>query len=155
VVSAHARAWTSELRALGQARKLRTDRRDIRSGIGAGRGIYVRAKTPSDASALCLSARPIAPLLRAYSLCLEAAWPLIVCAPSLIACLSADVSCPTAQRPTTSCVCRPTHLCRSLPHCLSIHSFPIAIVHAVTPPCPLGRMCHGASGLPRPSQGHP
>jgi hypothetical protein len=44
VVPAHVWAWTSELRALGHARELRTDRHDIWSEIGAGRGIYVCAR---------------------------------------------------------------------------------------------------------------
>jgi hypothetical protein len=49
---------------------------------------------------------------------------------------------------------RPWHLCHSLPRRLFVHL--LSSSHTpLTSPWPLGRMCHGASCLPRPSQGHP
>jgi hypothetical protein len=48
---------------------------------------------------------------------------------------------------------RPSHLRRSLSRCLSVTRHRRACRRP--PPWPLGRTCHGASGLPRPSQGHP
>jgi hypothetical protein len=40
-------------------------------------------------------------------------------------------------------------------HFLAVRPLPITVGAPLTLPWPLGHTCHGASGLPRPSQGHP